>query len=496
MDDPGMPQAESRDIRSSLQATHARVRQARYERELRALSQGRHDGPATNNPVSTSSSHLLMNPGHEAVVLAEAPDTPSRPSAAFNSTVNRSYRPQLDSYLTRRNYDDSATLIGRRIAAREAGQHTPHGESAWSVADIFRRDRDVVPELSSEDFQTQQPLDDRPSESGRGDGGRNDSLPRRRVSGPELDFTRGDLRNVLEPTYPSRGSVSNYSSRSSSLISSVLNMSRRLSLLTEVSLRNFSSPSSTILQSSEFDEPPVPLSSDSPGQTMNGTAEGRRRYVIRRRLDSLGEEVVRHIHLDFEDQALSGLPPGSGERNSAQELSFVRNSNIHHSFPSNMFPSSRLESNLPLSSGPATRRHVWSGLDADGDEIPMDEEEELERLRMDYRVRAQSRIGQRDGPVYSDMPLSESPINDTVPLPYDHLAHESLHGRVVYGSMDDSIAVAGTDAHGRPKVWNDTGPFRPSILPIPLSEMIPSLDSSCTKDHTIPVSEFAHFACR
>jgi len=97
--------------------------------------------------------------------------------------------------------------------------------------------------------------------------------------------------------------------------------------------------------------------------------------------------------------------------------------------------------------------------------------------------------------MYSDMPFSESPVDDTVPLP--DMSPRLQYDHVVYGSVGDSIATVhdGMLAHG--SSWSESGPFRPSALPIPLSEMISAPpDCNYAKERVIPVSEYAGFACR
>lgn len=205
--------------------------------------------------------------------------------------------------------------------------------------------------------------------------------------------------------------------------------SESLSLLSNFSVQNFPTPLtlSTSNMSSRpliFDEP---LSYVSP-ETVDPTPESRyhstadsgsafqgQNYVVQRRYNRNGEEVVHNITVDWDDDdPMSWLMPSPNisrrHRNRfsspRQNLDLLRASDTHPTPPpqqpaettpsfSSSTPSyptsSSIISEASNSSNSAPRRRGWARLDLDGNEIPSDEEEEYERLRADSRRRATRR---------------------------------------------------------------------------------------------------------
>lgn len=167
-------------------------------------------------------------------------------------------------------------------------------------------------------------------------------------------------------------------------------------------------------------------------------------------------------------------------------------------------------------------------LDADGNEIPSDEEEEIERIRAEDRVRAQNHprplvaaptqgieVRPRLHSLHSPMPNTRTGISPDEDLTFDadnpprvHLGpHDS---RASYGNvLDSAITVdsprryASTSRSSRrqPKpVEQYTPPARPfcaNPLPMPLEEMVPVRKSNKNDPpRVVIVSERAIFAGR
>ncbi|KAJ3575911.1 hypothetical protein NP233_g775 [Leucocoprinus birnbaumii] len=197
--------------------------------------------------------------------------------------------------------------------------------------------------------------------------------------------------------------------------------SERLSLLSNLSVQNFATsnmPSRPLI----FDEPLSYVSSDTvdpisesryhPTSDPDSASQGRT-YVVHRRYNRNGEELVHNITVDWDDDdPMSWLMPSPNiarrHRNRfsspRQNFELLRGSDPLPAIPfqplsgesttasSSAAPTqSTSSSEAPNSGDPAPRRRGWARLDLDGNEIPSDEEEEFERLRSDSRMRATRR---------------------------------------------------------------------------------------------------------
>ncbi|KAJ2933611.1 hypothetical protein H1R20_g3520, partial [Candolleomyces eurysporus] len=198
-------------------------------------------------------------------------------------------------------------------------------------------------------------------------------------------------------------------------------------MLSSLSLQNFSGPPSAAPSSGRplllFDEPESytdapPLQPLELDMIVDDVPFGRN-YIIRRHMNPEGTERVQNINLnpDFYDSAGYGwmMPPRSegNEANSAENTR--RRTTLTQRSTYITTPSDHGAS--------ISRRRGWARLDPDGNEIPSDEEEELERYRTEYRVRATN--GRSHG-------ASSAPSYGLPPA--------ELTRAPVYGSVMDSVA--------------------------------------------------------
>jgi len=106
-------------------------------------------------------------------------------------------------------------------------------------------------------------------------------------------------------------------------------------------------------------------------------------------------------------------------------------------------------------------------LDADGNEISVDEEDVLERSRTEYRLRAlQQRVRQSNAS--SQLNIARS---SNVP---DMISRDHNGSRRMYGSVIDStLNVPHAPQHIAQSSQDEMSPFYVDPLPMPLSSMIP-----------------------
>ncbi|KAG6919543.1 hypothetical protein DXG01_004206 [Tephrocybe rancida] len=393
------------------------------------------------------------------------------------------YRSQLDSRFSRRREslaDDASTSLGRRIAAREAAGATGSTPVSPAYSHFLSRyegnSAQLLAALEREFEQFRQP-----------------SLPQSPPVRPRTEFTRtastnapvapngpraADIRRQiitqnLQDLEASRANNSSLVPQPESLrrrltgsifpsrSSTMSTQSERLSLLSNLSsIQNLPTPlSATSSRPLIFEEPSSYVraadftneSRDSAWSTNYGE-EADRSYVVRRRYNADGEEHVHPINLEWLDDAPMYTGPGAIRR-SAQR-------------------------GLPEAS---TRRRGWARLDADGNEIPSEEEEELERARAEYRRHAQSQRGpvQITDPGYHSLQApttsasltpgdgEDDPMAGLMPrVRLGHLGSRDYHGSV----MDSVMKVDLISVEQRAPV--PVAPFRPNPLPTPIDDMI------------------------
>ncbi|KAJ6574012.1 hypothetical protein DFH09DRAFT_1078939, partial [Mycena vulgaris] len=274
----------------------------------------------------------------------------------------------------------------------------------------------------------------------------------------------------------------------------------RLSILSNFSVQNLTTPTSAIT--------PTP-DSVATRETAESPIGSERSYFIHRRVNADGDELVHNINLEWDDEdPLSWLMP-SRERS-------VSDMPDYSAFPRRRYGPQMFdgyERNEPLRGSrapppmPEPRRRGWARLDHDGNAIPSDEEEELERSRAEYRVRAlyqarasaaavtsraerraQSSIdvptldNERSGGAFSNLITRTSVSPDDYPTrettsPRVRLnSRDSVSGqRQGFGTVIDSVlavdnrprqAQAGSDPYTTS--YGSSAPFVVDPLPIPL----------------------------
>ncbi|KAF7310515.1 hypothetical protein HMN09_00594100 [Mycena chlorophos] len=402
--------------------------------------------------------------------------------------------------------DDGATLLGRSVAQREAaanmdpvlraaelerellqwralGRRTDPGASAASRADALSR---------SELIRNARTLDTEPSRQNSTASPNSLSLqyPARRLR------TRQNSSTIQSPA-----------SASSSQSRRPVPTEGRLSLLSNFSMQNLSTPTSALSRDRPllFEEPQSYVNLRRNSREVIESPE-QRSYLVHRRLNADGDELVHNIDLDNEEDPWTwlGLAPQSNQapvhmRNARRRLRRHR-----------LTDPEELQEPIPVAHSPEPRRRGWARLDQDGNAIPSDEEEELERERSQYRIRAmyharasaaavsdrverdaQSGVELPDAGAFSNLVTrtSVSPYEPNM-RPRVHLgSREQLHEafpapRLGYGSVMDSVLAVDNrpPRHGsrppRPTIRTDVPygsavPFVVDPLPIPLSEMMP-----------------------
>ncbi|KAJ6604125.1 hypothetical protein DFH09DRAFT_1121727 [Mycena vulgaris] len=496
-------------------------------------------------------------PRHRRQVQLPSPSSPAEPLQ--QNTLPR--RSMLETQLARRrellNSDDPATFIGRRVAAREAAGPSRSAEqpsASASPTDPALRAVEMERELIHLRALTHQR---------RTDPGLNrvDAMSRSEIirAARSLDMEsfragRQQPSNIstnvpIHPRPPPnprrwrayRAAAETRQSSSSTQSPASAHPDRdRLSILSNFSVQNLTTPTSAITRDRPliFEEP---LSYAGQRRDSRDTAESpigsERSYFIHRRVNADGDELVHNINLEWDDEdPLSWLMP-SRERS-------VSDMPDYSAFPRRRYGPQMFdgyERNEPLRGSrapppmPEPRRRGWARLDHDGNAIPSDEEEELERSRAEYRVRAlyqarasaaavtsraerraQSSIdvptldNERSGGAFSNLITRTSVSPDDYPTrettsPRVRLnSRDSVSGqRQGFGTVIDSVlavdnrprqAQAGSDPYTTS--YGSSAPFVVDPLPIPLSEMMPSKNDRMGRLTGIRVSRHAGFAGR
>jgi len=249
-----------------------------------------------------------------------------------------------------------------------------------------------------------------------------------------------------------------------------------------------------------------------------------------------GDELVHNINLEWDDEdPLSWLMPPRRERPETTDYSaFPR-----RRFAPPMFDMHDRNETVRGARGPPPmvepRRRGWARLDPDGNAIPSDEEEELERSRAEYRMRAlyQARASaagvtsRTERRAQSSVDVPPHPLDNersagafsnlitrTSVSPDDYPARETTSPRVRlnsrdsvggqrlgFGSVMDSVLSVDNRPRQAQPLLNDNQygssvPFVVDPLPIPLSQMMPSKNDRNARLTGIRVSRQAGLAGR
>jgi hypothetical protein len=272
--------------------------------------------------------------------------------------------------------------------------------------------------------------------------------------------------------------------------------SARLSALSNFStFDNLGSPSTPHSRERPilFDEPysyvqPSPRLRRS-SEDLGTTVGDNRSYLIRRMLDADGDELVHNINLGSwdEDDPSAWLMPDP----SLPTPRRVRG-NVH--LQRSDYPTSQPPPQIPR------RRRGWARLDPDGNEIPTDEEEEIERTRSQFRVRAlhNARSSSHIQPdVTTLMPVTRTSIlhepgdeevarvrinaqDSTRYTP--SVADRSRRPGGVSSGHRPTNSTAETVVLHSPHLFGSSLPFLVDPLPMPLDDMISCKSQSSNTD--------------
>ncbi|KAJ6626925.1 hypothetical protein B0H10DRAFT_1997236 [Mycena sp. CBHHK59/15] len=505
-----------------------------------------------------------------------APDPPrprrqvQLPSPAFSvESLNQPIIPRrsmLESQLARRreavNPDDPATFIGRRVAAREAaGPSRPVDHPRLSHMDPVLRAVEMERELIHLRTLTHQRRTD-PGLSARADALSRSEMLRAARSLDTETFRAGHRQppNNISTNVPVHArpppnarrwramrAAETRQSSSGSTQSPASAHPDRLSLLSNFSVQNLSTPTSAIARDRPllFEEPlsyapPANGNRRDSRDTVDSPIGSERSYFIHRRVNADGDELVHNINLEWDDEdPLSWLMP-TRERllNERQDYpsSVTRRRLAPPTFDerSEAVRGTRGQGSVVT---PEIRRRGWARLDPDGNAIPSDEEEELERSRAEYRIRAlyQARASaaavtssaERRAQSGIDVPghlnfdsdrnaaRFANLVTRTSISPDDYPTRESTSPRVRLNSRDSypgqrlgfgTVLDSVLSVDNRPRqtqtngsgmlIYGSSVPFVVDPLPIPLSDMMSKNTDQKGRLTGIRVSRHAGFAGR
>ncbi|KAJ7124833.1 hypothetical protein C8R43DRAFT_36560 [Mycena crocata] len=465
-------------------------------------------------------------------------------------------RSMLESQLSRRrellNSDDPTTFIGRRVAAREAAGPSRTAESSPPQLDPLLRAVEMERELIHLRALTHQRRTDPGLNAARADALSRSEIMRAARSLDMETFRAGRQQpsNVSTnvpthsrpPPNPRRWrayrAAAETRQNSNNAQSPASTYPDRLSILSNFSVQNLPTPTSAIARDR-------PLLFEEPLSYTNGQRRdsrdivdspigSERNYFLHRRLNADGDELVHNINVEWdEDEHLSWLVPR--DRPESQDFS---------SFPRRRFAPQMFDAHdrnetvrgtRPPPPIPEARRRGWARLDPDGLPISLDEEEELERSRAEYRIRAlyharasaaavTSRVERRaqssiDVPGPSNLETERSSgafsnlITRTSISPDDYPARETTSPRVRLNSRDavsgqrlgfGSVMDSVLSVDNRPprqtqvggSMYGSSVAFEVDPLPIPLCDMMPPKNGHKGRLTGVRVSRQAGFAGR
>ncbi|KAG6866262.1 hypothetical protein C0991_006849 [Blastosporella zonata] len=380
--------------------------------------------------------------------------------------------------------DDGSTSLGRRVAAREAaGTSTPNPGSAHFLPRYEGNPAQLLAILEEYSPYRLPPRPENPNPTHttaqnspispvfrRRRTPLNAPIPHAGASAnsslvPQPESVR---RRLTGGIFPSRSTtMSNQSEHLSLLLPTPLSASSSRPLL-------FEEPSSYV-RAADFIDNEVRTNEMRNDRPWTGYGDSVRSYVMRRRYNADGDEHVHPINLEW----LDDHPLYIGQA------------------------ATRRPVQLDQSETTAQRRRGWARLDADGNEIPSEEEEQLERARSEYRRHAQS---QRSPQEYSSVYTLQAPTTSTSltpsegeddpmtgPRPRVRLAARGSMDH--YGSVMDSVAKVDANAITVEKRSpSPVVPFYPNPLPTPIEEMVWAPPKRKLRVNS--VSKYASFAGR
>ncbi|KAF8213644.1 hypothetical protein K438DRAFT_1804372 [Mycena galopus ATCC 62051] len=579
-DAPGQPdtQRSLRAASAALQAAYRRIRQVR--RSLVELTE-----PLPPSPESLFDD---IGPSHSALLLTASPEASDNDEAidlrriranlaavdrqsqqyldryapgswtdhqASNVELPRPRRHQpairrsmLESQLARRrelyNSDDPATFLGRRVAAREAAGPSRAADSPQhQPSDPILRAVEMERELIHLRATNQQRRTDPGVVVGpRTDASRAEII--RAARSLDMESVRAAHRQQTgtnipvhprPPPNPRRwrayraAAVETRQNSNSTQPPASAHPDSRLSVLSNFSVQNLPTPTSALSRDRPllFEEP---LSYTGQRRESADIVESpigsERSYFIHRRVNADGDELVHNINLEWDDEDPLSWLMSARERGETQDHSAYRRRRFA-AFDAYERGDPRAPRVVP--SLPEHRRRGWARLDPDGNAIPSDEEEELERSRAEYRIRAlyqsrasaaavTSRVERRaqssvDVPLHPDADalitrtyIDDYPVREVTSPRVRLNSRDSGGQRLGFGSVMDSVltvdnrpprsAPASSDMHSYDEPYGSSVPFVVDPLPIPLSEMMPSTSNRKGRVMGVRVSRNAGFAGR
>ncbi|KAJ7275546.1 hypothetical protein B0H12DRAFT_1087728 [Mycena haematopus] len=454
-------------------------------------------------------------------------------------------RSMLESQLARRrelySSDDPSTFLGRRVAAREAAgpSRAPDTPQSSSMDPILRA-VEIERELLHLRAANQQRRTDPGAVVGsRAEASRAEII--RAARSLDMESFRAQRQqpsiNVSAhprpPQNPRRwrayraGAETRQNSNTMQTPASA-HPDSRLSILSNFSVQNLATPTSAVSRDRPllFEEP---LSYTGQRRESADIVESpigsERSYFIHRRVNADGDELVHNINLEWDDEDPLSWLMSSRERGESQDHSTYH----RRRFASAAFEANeRSETRAPRAppSIPEPRRRGWARLDPDGNAITSDEEEELERSRAEYRIRAlyqsraltsrverlvQNSVDVLPDPNGSNL-VTRTYIDDypsrEVTSPRVRLnSRDSGAQRFGFGSVMDSVLTVDNRPPRRTTDLRTTDfsydvpygssvPFVVDPLPIPLSEMMPPRSDLKGRVRGVRVSRNASFAGR
>ncbi|KAF5377256.1 hypothetical protein D9615_006366 [Tricholomella constricta] len=349
----------------------------------------------TDSPTMAAEPELRGTNGFLELPPLNTPSPADLTSPRTQNLPDLSHRPyplprraQLYQFSRRRDdyMDDPSTSLGRRVAAREAASasNSEPGSTSATLNSLYRFDGNPAQLLASierdidlfRSLARQRRGDAAPAPAPGPDGATNSASTRPSLVVNDTvsrSESAGSGSRVMEsfPTSRRRRLLIHNNRLSGSF------QPDRLSLLSNISVQNLPTPvsagnprpllfeePSTYLPAANFTEP------DTRPNFAEDSIEEQRNYIIRRRYNADGEEHVHPINLEWIDETPMWIGPGGILREHERRAR---------------------ESSQSVQEGGPQRRRGWARLDADGNEIPSDEEEELERIRAEYRIQAQTR---------------------------------------------------------------------------------------------------------
>ncbi|KAL4265132.1 hypothetical protein AB1N83_005637 [Pleurotus pulmonarius] len=398
----------------------------------------------------------------------------------------------------RRESDDPSTSLGRQVAARQSNQSSPSQNSLPAdivaqqqylreaqqtvrelerISNEYQRRLGSMPELPPlQELSSMEPILEYPRPTPA------EILSRRSLDANVLQATNQTVQSsqinpsLMPPRLTPNGRRWSRLSRADIRQGSIQSPSSRsdatrLSMLSNFSINNMSTPSSAVNRDRPllFDEP----MSYEPGELFPSQAALQdrfdtlaRRAIMRRQSAVEARDHGRTLQQDLSHYVLPRLiSPAMGATVDFSSFS-----------PTDTTQDLRQPGGGAASVNSRTRRRGWARLDADGNEIPSDEEEELERLRSEQRVRANNvaRLTQLAEQVAmsGERRTGSNDPDDT----------SSIHTQRAYDRMGRLVGSRHSyepKPHANDLPLLDTGevgcePFKPSLLPLPLVKMMPT----------------------